>query len=239
MAAQTLSPDFLSPNDSLATESEWSDLPPAENDAPESTPPDVVGLLTVEPGHCAACGEFIVREPGARGRAPKYHPDCRPAKSSRAGAGAPRRSGADAKRESESDLAISLLEPYVMQLAMMLSFVDQYDAYTVLSGWPGIRDNLRGLMIRYDWLRGEILAISTGGSILGLVLSILMIALPICAHHGIIKGKRVAPILERAPFMLSQMQARLDQGVSSVKDFLESELLSKSQQRNGQNGGPK
>src|SRR5262245_59743438 len=38
---------------------------------------------------CPTCGEPIIREPGARGRAPKYHPECRPSAQGRR-ASAPR-----------------------------------------------------------------------------------------------------------------------------------------------------
>jgi hypothetical protein len=236
---QTQAPesDAVSPSDS------WADLPESE---PETIrvdlPPDKVGnLLTPEPGICQVCGEVIERAPGARGRLPKYHPQCRPTK--QAGA-APQRTtrratAHEAKREYEADLAIDTIQPYVYQLAMGLSLIDQFDSYTILAGWPGVRDNLRGLMIRYDWLRTEVLAISTGGSILGFVLSLLMIGLPIAAHHKIIRGKMIGPMLERAPFMLSKMQERMAEGPDSVKGFLETQLIDKmrtAQQTAAQNG---
>ena len=57
-------------------------LPPA---VPDNYPPvdphafdDEVSSIPPEGPLCGTCGKIIERKPGARGRAPKYHPECRP-----------------------------------------------------------------------------------------------------------------------------------------------------------------
>lgn len=47
--------------------------------SPDDTPsPDASGPI------CVVCDRVIVREPGKRGRVPKYHPECRPSNKSKA-----------------------------------------------------------------------------------------------------------------------------------------------------------
>lgn len=55
---------------------DFADLPPADIN-PNVTEPEPVDTLPEGP-LCEACGKVIIREPGKRGRMPKWHPECRP-----------------------------------------------------------------------------------------------------------------------------------------------------------------
>ena len=209
-----------SQNGSLGTEKpfDFNDLAPAEvapDLAPASAKPDV------EPGTCATCGDAIVREPGARGRMPKYHPDCRPTKSTST---TPRVGGRSDKVEKEATQALAAFEGMVVKAAIMLSMVDRYDAFCLMVGWSQVKPNLFEVLKRYAPFRKEMLAIQTGGSILGLILSVIMILAPIAAHHGLIPGKHIAQILVNAPFTLHKIQQKLAEGTAGLTALMEEQL---------------
>jgi hypothetical protein len=202
---------------------EWDGLPPAEDvilPDPVDLKPDVLSDGPIIPGTCAACGDPIVREPGSRGRLPKYHPDCRPARNSpRTGT---RRSATRA--EAETDEVLVLLHGWFTKAALMLSMADPYDGFVVMVQLPAIEANLRGVLLRYDGFRRDLLAMRSGGSIVGLVLSLLMVALPIAAHHKLIRAKILADILQKAPFTMWKLNQRLAEGTESLTRLMEQQV---------------
>lgn len=212
-----------SPNDSSGSEgSDWTGLPEAEPviDLVPAAAQHADSTDKVEAGICATCREPIVREPGARGRMPKFHPDCRPLRTAITGAAA----GRNGKAEREADEAIAAFKSAVVKACIMLSMVDKYDAFCVMVALPQICDNLRGVLVRYDSFRKEMLALKGGGSVFALALSVLMCALPIAAHHGLIPGKAVAQILVNAPFTLYKIQEKLTQGEAALTKLMEEQL---------------
>lgn len=224
LATETTLPPSLGVSDS------WDDLPPEEPvtlPTPGPEKPDATGDATKVPsGTCAACGEPIVREPGARGRMPKYHPDCKPTRVASQVSGGVTRTGSRgaAKAEAEASECIASFQSLVTKSAVMLSVVDRYDAFCLMVALPQISENLRGVLIRYDKLRKEMLAMQTGGSIFGLGLAILMMALPICAHHGLLGRGQAAKLLLEMPFTLLRIQERLKEGSQALTKMMEEQL---------------
>lgn len=205
-----------SPNgswDNLAPATPITDLPTADDKEDIPTKP--------EPGMCATCGDPIVREPGARGRMPKYHPDCRPLKSA---GGATVSRGRANKAEAEADQAIAAFKSMVVKAAIMLSMLDRYDAFCIMVALPQVCENLRGVLVRYESFRKEMLAISSGGSVFGLIVAVLMMVLPMAAHHGLLPSKKVAQVLVNAPFTLHKIQQKLAEGEASLTKLMEEQL---------------
>jgi hypothetical protein len=215
----------------------WEDLPPSEAFSddklePAKLTPDTPGKTEVPTGHCEACGELIVRAPGARGRAPKFHPDCRPLKtaSSSSGTGSRRNN----KAESEADLCIVEFKKLVVKGAMMLAIVDRYDAFCVMAMLPGVCDNLRAVLIRYDGMRREMLALQTGGSIVGLVITVLMGVLPMAAHHKLIPSKHVSEMLVNLPFTLVKLSQQLKDGEAKLTAMMQEQLERQEEMKRNQ-----
>lgn len=194
------------------------DLPPAPTEKPDSTPEPAAAI----PGVCATCGEVIIREPGARGRMPKYHPDCRPLKTA-SGSGTTTRRGSGAK-EAEADKCVIAFQQLVTKAAVMLSVVDRFDAFALMVALPNICDNLRGVLIRYDSLRKDMLAMQTGGSVFGLVLALAMLFLPIAAHHGLLGRGSAAKLLVEMPFTLLKIHQRLKEGSEALTEMMREQL---------------
>lgn len=212
----------------LGESASWDNLPPAEPvtlpEAPQDKPDATGDAAKPAPGICAACGDPIVREPGARGRMPKYHPDCKPTRvASQVSTGVTRGRGA-AKAEAEATECVAAFQSLVTKSAVMLSVVDRYDAFCVMVALPQISENLRGVLVRYDKLRKEMLAMQTGGSIFGLGLAVLMMALPMCAHHGILGKGQTAKLLLEMPFTLLRIQERLKEGSAALTKMMEEQL---------------
>lgn len=205
-----------SPN--LGETDSWADLP---SDTPQQKEDKLPDGVKPTPGICAVCGEPIVREPGARGRMPKYHPDCKPTRSTSDGTSTRRRSG---KAEAEADTCIAAFQQLVTKTAVMLSVVDRFDAFVVMVALPNICDNLRGILVRYDGIRKEFLAAQTGGSIIGLALALLMLCLPIGAHHGLLGRGQVARLLVEMPFTLMKIQQRLKEGSEALTQMMAEQL---------------
>lgn len=211
-------------NDSSeSSELNFDDLPPAEEiQLPPAmdAKPDV-GEETPA-GICSGCNEVIVRAPGARGRIPKMHPECRPLKV--AGGSSSGTARGQATKVRESDEAVAAFKSLVTKGAIMLSIVDRFDAFCIMSSLPQIADNLHGVCMRYDGFRKEMLAIKGGGSIFGLIISTLMLALPIAAHHGLIPSKRAAELLVNAPVTLFQINQKLADGTASLAALMKEQM---------------
>lgn len=214
----------LSLSDSSVS-SEWDELPAAEL-APDLAPAEAKPDAPL-PGTCETCGEPVIRQPGARGRTPKYHPDCRPVKATSAtstgttGATGARRS---TKVEAESVEALASIEGLVVKAAIMVSMVDRYDAFCVMVGWQQTKPNLLAVLRRYPGFRKEMLQLQSGGSLAALFISILMTLLPIAAHHGLIPGKKITQVLVNAPFMLHKISEKLSEGAAGLTSLMNEQL---------------
>jgi hypothetical protein len=229
MATATSSLQSPSQSDSLVgDETNWDALPPdtqpVVNLAPAPEEKDITGppAEKVEAGICATCLEPIIREPGARGRMPKYHPDCRPLKTASVSATATKaRAG---RAEAEADQCIVAFQQLVTKTAVMLSVVDRYDAFCIMVALPNLCENLKGVLIRYESFRKEMLAMKTGGSIFGLILAVLMLSLPMAAHHGFLGRGKTAQLLMEMPFTMLKIAQRLKEGSESLTKMMEEQL---------------
>lgn len=210
---------------------DWDSLAPAEPTpdlAPAEAKPDAP-----LPGTCAACGDVIIREPGARGRMPKYHPDCRPTKSASTSSGTSSAVGTrrSNKIEAEATEALAAFEGLVTKSAIMLSMVDKYDAFCLMVGWSQIKPNLFGVLKKYAGFRKEVLSWQAGGSIAGLIVSVIMVIAPIAAHHGLIPGKHIAQILVNAPFTLHKIMQKLNEGSAGLTSLMEEQFAAAKQEQ--------
>lgn len=201
-----------------------SDLPPAIDEITADSYPEVDAPPAVEAtedkrpneaGICPTCGEPIYREPGARGRAPKYHPDCRPSKSGGRPISAIAPGTRTSKAEKEADAAVAAFRSLVVKSCLLLAGFEKYDAFAIMASLPQLCENLRGVLVRYDKIRAEFLNIGQGGSLLGLFVTVMMLALSISAHHGLIPRK-YGEVLIKAPFVLHKIQQRLEEGEASL-----------------------
>lgn len=224
--------ESLSLNESLdsdvtesAPDTNWDALAPAEKTpdlAPASSRPDA------EPGTCLKCGDPIIREPGARGRMPKYHPDCRPKSGASSGVVSRRSSKVDA----EATEALAAFESMVVKFSIMLSMVDRYDAFCLMIGWSQVKPNLLEVLKRYAGFRKEMLALKTGGSLIGLGIAVLMTTLPILAHHGMIPWKSATEVLVKAPFTLYNIQQKLAEGAAGLQELMAEQLQAMREAQN-------
>ena len=190
---------------------EWAGLPDAVATTPQQ--PDDTTLLNAASNVCPVCGDVVERVPGSRGRLPKYHPECRPTKSTRSSS--PRTlkvSKAEEQAAIETERILEHLASRLTKAVMLLAIVEPYDALVLRIGTPDLLDNLRPVLMRYDKLRAFAGATDTGGSVFGLVMAIASIALPIAAHHKLIPSKRVAQFLLQAPMFMLSIQKRMADG---------------------------
>lgn len=214
MPSPSLSPS-LTVSD-LSSESSWSDLPEASiPDLPpvEESPDKPVKGMPI----CLACGDPIIREPGARGRVPKYHPEHRPFTAASNGP-ALRRSN---KAEAEATDFINYLKPKLVQIAIMVAMADKYDAFCIMVGIPGFCKNLHSVLQANDTWRAKALSSMSGGSMAGLMLSVLSIGAPIAAHHGLIPGKGIAKILTDMPTSMFKLQKQMAEGEAGLTKLME------------------
>lgn len=220
LLVETPHPQSLGQSESSV--SDWDSLPPVEplNDLPAAPPDKPDATEKVASGFCATCREPIIREPGARGRMPRYHPDCRPLRTATQMSTARRNN----KAEAEADECIVMFQQAVTKACVMLSVVDRFDAFSVMVALPSICDNLRGVLIRFDSFRKEFLAAKTGGSIIGLAFAIGMLLLPILAHHGLIGRGKIAQLLVEMPFTMLKIQQRLKEGSEALVKMMEEQL---------------
>lgn len=208
-------------NPSLSLDSSWADeLPPAGD-----LPPDETSVLNPPDNACPTCGLEVVRRPGARGRTPKYHEECRPTAKQRRSVSGTARIKAVSKAEelaaAQVEYAVERARRGLAKAVALLALVDPYDALVVHINAPEILDNLRGVLMRFEWLRNAASNVQTGGDIFGLILALFTTFLPIAAHHGWIPSKKVATILIQMPVFMMRLQERIASGdEEEVKDEL-------------------
>jgi len=94
----------------------------------------------------------------------------------------------------------------MMRGVVMLSLVDPFDALVLKVNTPELLNNLRPILRRYSAVRREFLMVQTGGSIVGLLLTLATIALPILAHHNLIPSKKLSSVFLNIPNVLIAMQ---------------------------------
>lgn len=198
-------------------DAEIAELPPPQELKPDTTP-------DAPPGTCQTCGEPIIREPGARGRLPKYHPDCRPLKSAGTNSVASPRGRRNGKAEAEAEAVVAAIQKQIVRGCVMLSVVDRFDAFAVMASLPEISNNLKGVLARNDKWRREFMALESGGSVIALVLSIVMMLLPIAAHHGLLGRGMAAKFLVEMPFTLVKIQQRLKEGTEALTKMMQEQL---------------
>lgn len=170
---------------------------------------------------CSTCGLPITREPGQRGRLAKYHAECKPSRTQRlTGASATKSTAANTKANREANEVIGMVKPQLFKLALALSAVDRFDAFVVLNNIEPICSSLHGILLRYDGFRRDALAMKSGGSIIGLIITGLSIALPILAHHGLIPGAKLQQALVQFPVMMFKLAQRMKEGEAALQDMM-------------------
>lgn len=229
MATETLPPQSVGPSQTSSSESsltDWDSLEPSAPVDPEVlTPVEPQPDRTAKPGTgvCPVCGEPVEREPGQLRRR-KYHEECRPLKTV-ASTGSRTTRSRNSKAEAEADEAIANFKSLCLKGILMVSAVDQYDAFCCMVSLPEICQNLRALLVRYDGMRKEFLAMSTGGSIIGLILSLVMCAIPILAHHGLFPRKwRITQLMVNMPMTMYKIQQQLKNGEENLAKLLKDQM---------------
>lgn len=205
----------------VAAEVDWDALPDAQT--PDLKPAPEREDATGDGPACTVCGEPIIREPGSRGRLPKIHPHCKTSGTTRASSTATRGSSR-AKAEREADQIIAALQQQLTRAAVMLSVVDKFDAFVIMVSLPQLCANLRGVLISYDKIRKDMLAMSSGGSILGLVFTLVMMGAPIAAHHGFFGRGQIAKMLVEMPFTLLRISQQLKEGSEKLAQMMAEQM---------------
>lgn len=187
----------------------WDALPPSE-DAIEI--PEAEQREDVDVKHgviCPTCDEPIIKEPGTRGRTPKFHAGCRPLTSV---GGTAKRTGGSAKQRD----AAKICEHFRKQMTkglVMLAAVDQYSAFAVMVQLPTFFAQFEAVLVKHDKWRAELLlAVEGSGSVIGMAITVLMMLLPIAAHHKLIPGKKIGALLENLPKAVYKLSQRLKDG---------------------------
>jgi uncharacterized protein YacL len=114
-----------------------------------------------------------------------------------------------------------MLKKHMVRGAMGAMLIDQYDGFVIMTAIPGICENIRGILIRKEKWRKEVLALQTGGSIIGLVIAIIMVALPILAHHGLVPQSKLRQMLHDMPVVLFKISQRMKQGEQAMNEMME------------------
>lgn len=190
--------------------SSWvvSSLPDAI--AVEETANDNTEILNPPANTCPGCGEEVVKIPGQRGRTPKYHPDCKPAKGSRsAGPRVVRVTSQERIAAEQVEYAVERVRSGLAKAVALLSIVDPYDAFVLHVNSSEIVDNMRPVLMRFPWLREQAGNASAGASLLSLGITLFTTVLPILAHHKLIPVKKFVPLLIQMPFFMKRMQDRM------------------------------
>ncbi len=199
--------------DSASSDTYWdnANLPEASV-APEESPSssDDTTYLNPPANACAACGREIVREPGQRGRLPKFHPECKPTKTQRASSSPRVRvTKEDERKAIEVEEALAKLESGLGQLIMMLSVFEPYDAFVLYVNGPSIIENARVVLMQWDWGRKAATNAKVGGSVIGLLMTLLLTGLPIAAHHKWLPKGKVSSLMISAPLIMERMNERM------------------------------
>lgn len=207
--------------DSSADEFDFSGLPSAAASPPPEGEESQDRIS--DPKVCPTCDLPISRPPGARGRSPKYHPECRPSVLGRvSGLGTSTRSkSGDTKKIKEADDCIAMLKALMVKGAMAAMLIDKYDGFVIMTAIPGVCDNLHGVLVAHDGFRKDMLAMKSGGSIFGLIAAVLMALVPIAAHHGLIPRSKISEMLTNMPLVMFKIAKRMKEGEQAMADMME------------------
>lgn len=203
----------------------WEDLPPpvdlGGDDGAAAVPDDT----EPEERICPVCEKPIIRDP-SWARMHKYHDECRNRgyNSGSTSGGKTKRVGLGGKAEKEADRCEEILKGFLVKLALGVSVVDRYDAACIMMNTPAVCSSFRATCLRYADMRREFLRIPEGGSVLGLAFSVLLMAAPMAAHHGLIPGKRIAETLVQLPMMLYRLQERMSRGEAGMRELMEEQI---------------
>lgn len=201
--------------------SDFADLPEATPSVDLPPAPEESGDTRPDTKYCPTCDKPIIREPGSRGRMPKFHPECRPSTLNRVTGGTSRvsktRSG---KAAAEADECVALFKSGMVKAAMGIAMVDRYDGFVIMSALPEACTNLHGVLMAHEKFRKDILAMRTGGSLFGLFLSFLMMGAPIAAHHGLIPSSKVAELLVNVPVTMYKIRKQMAEGEAALTTMM-------------------
>jgi hypothetical protein len=205
----TLSPD---PLDAISWEASAASA--AYEESPDIVSNDVPpGANTLE---CENCGRHFHHE--GRGRKPKRCLECRGTKSPAApklGGGG--RKGPRTKAEREADAIAAKLRQSLGMVALFVSMADPIDGKAILAGSEGLSSAAGTILERNEKLRILLSTSNSAGGYIAFVGYLLVILVPILAHHGVIPGevtrggKKVpmGELLESVPDLLLGMQKKL------------------------------
>lgn len=203
----------------------WDQLPDPETvtKPPEGdSSPDAAGDPNAKP--CPVCLELVPKLPGQKRRL-KYHDECNPKNTGQpapdAGTGTRRSSS---KAEREADEIIAMYQRGMIRAALMVSAIDRFDAFCIMVNLPQTCAALRGVLLRYDNFRKELLTAKEGGSIIGLAFTVLVMILPMAAHHGLIPHQRIAEALMKSPYVLFRLQQKMKEGEKNLTSLMEEQI---------------
>lgn len=189
---------------------------------------------------CPTCGEPVFKQPGSRGRSPKYHPDCRPSAARRVSdsvfSGAKPRT-ADKKKQAEADEVIVFVKSKLAMTCTGLMLVDQYVGMVWMMAVPGICENLHGLLVTHDDFRRTMLSAKSGGSWLGLIISLLIPIGATAAHYGFIPQSKIQEIAKNLPIMLYKISQRMKEGNMAMDEMM-SRVAEQAAKQNGGGNAP-
>jgi hypothetical protein len=213
----------------------WAELPPSEEtytevlDLPPSLDKPDKDVKTGTP-ICPTCDEPIIREPGARGRVPKFHPQCRPLTSVSRSSTTKAASAKEAKAQAEAEQCVDFIRKQIMKAVMMLAMVDRYDAFAIMVQMPAFCSQLKAVLVKHDSWREDILnAIKGTGSIIGLFLCVLTMGLPIAAHHKLIPSKRISELLVNLPTAMMKLAKQLKDGEERLTEIMYEQMEAANQ----------
>ena len=166
---------------------------------------------------CEVCNKPIIRQPGQRGRLPRYHPECKatPTRSPKSKSGEGR-----SKAEREADYLAEKFRESLNKTAVMVGIFDTFDGFAIVSQSKPLSENFRTMMVSFDRLRKPLVEGSGGAGVGGFVFAALAVALPIMAHHGLIPatigGKPLGEFLEKLPKFLHRLQTEAEKAEAEL-----------------------
>lgn len=226
-----------SPSDADSGTFSWEtgELPPAEiieGDLPPEmdNDPGITGADSEIPANaCRVCGLPVERKPGSRGRLAKTHPECRPLKT--VAEGSTRGATGNSKAEREAKSITDDIKSAVVRGCIMLAAIDRFDAFAVMASLPAFCANLEAFLVSHPTIRTGLLSAKSGGSIAGVISALLMMVLPILAHHRLIPHRRATEMLLNAPFILFQLSQKLAEGEASLTKLIHEQFEQARQAR--------
>lgn len=172
---------------------------------------------------CAVCDTELTY--GGRGKPPKYCAEHRKGGSGNA-ATSPTRTArsVSTKADREAKELGARLDGQLVKVAMMVAPFDVYDGMTVAVMRKPVVEQYEGVMRTHDEWRALALKAQTNGSVVGLALSVLMLAAPILAHHGMVPehiGKiPVGHALQSLPSIMARMEQAAKAGDEVLNEYM-------------------